>query len=101
LPRLASNFLVLRSGRPILIIESHGKRLTGLPWASQSDIDLALAHLLNLTGPDRRILKVELYNGAPAAESPAVARLTSLGFVRDYPGMVYYAGMPRTPGLSS
>ena len=46
------------------------------------------------TGPERRILKVELYNGAPAAEGPAAGRLAELGFVRDYPGMAYYAGWP-------
>jgi len=95
LPRLPGNFLVLCDGRPILIIESHGKRLTGIPWASQIDVDSALGLLLNLAGPRRRILKVETYNGEPAAESPAAPRLTGLGFVRDYPGMAFYAGMPR------
>ena len=34
LPRLPGNFLVLRAGRPVLIIESYGKRLTGLASAS-------------------------------------------------------------------
>jgi ATP-dependent Lhr-like helicase len=94
LPRLAGNFLVLRDGRPILIIESHGKRLTGLPWASQAEIGRALGLLLELAGPNRRILKVESYNGAPAAESPAAAPLTEVGFVRDYTGMAHYAGWP-------
>ena len=28
----------------------------------------------------------------PAAEGPAAGRLAELGFVRDYPGMAYYAG---------
>jgi len=95
LPRLPGNFLVLRDGRPILIIESHGKRLTGLPWASQAEMDGALPLLLNLAGPNRRILKVETYNGGPAAASPAAARLTEVGFVRDYTGMAYYAGWPQ------
>ncbi len=30
--------------------------------------------------------------GTPAAESSVAARLAELGFVRDYPGMAYYAG---------
>ena len=77
---------------PILIIESYGKRLTGLASASQADIDSALNLLPGFTGPDRRILKVESYNGEPAAEGPAAGRLAELGFVRDYPGMAYYAG---------
>ena len=63
LPRLPSHFLVLRAGRPVLIIESFGKRLTGLASASQADIDSALNLLPGFTGPDRRILKVEMYNG--------------------------------------
>jgi len=95
LPRLPGNFLVLCDGRPILIIESHGKRLTGLPWASPVDVDCALALLLSLAGTRRRILKVETYNGEPAALSPVATRLTGLGFVRDYPGMAFYAGWPR------
>ena len=92
LPRLPSHFLVLRAGRPILIIESFGKRLTGLASASQADIDSALNLLPGFTGPDRRTLKVELYNGEPASQGPAAGRLAELGFVRDYPGMAYYAG---------
>ena len=95
LPRLPGNFLVLRDGRPVLIIESHGKRLTGLPWASQLEMDRALSLLPSLAGPNRRILKVETYNGGPAADSPAAAPLTELGFVRDYTGLAFYAGWPQ------
>jgi ATP-dependent helicase Lhr and Lhr-like helicase len=91
LHRLPGNFLVLRAGRPILIIESHGKRLTGLASAAPADIDSALKLLLSFTGPDRRILKVESYNKAPASEGPVAGQLAALGFVRDYPGMAYYA----------
>ena len=67
---IPGNFLVLRAGRPILIIESIGKRLTGLASASQTDIDSALNLLPSFTGSDRRILKVESYNGAPAVGGP-------------------------------
>ena len=49
LPRSPGNFLVLRAGRPVLIIESAGKRLTGLSWARQADIDSALNLLPGLT----------------------------------------------------
>jgi ATP-dependent helicase Lhr and Lhr-like helicase len=92
LPRLPGHFLVLKAGRPVLIIESNCKRLTGLASARQADIDSALNLLPGFTGPHRRILKVETYNGVPAAESPAAPRLSQLGFVRDYPGMAFYAG---------
>ena len=76
----------------MLIVESYGKRLTALPWAAPADIDSALKLLPTLIGPGRRILKVELYNGAHAAEGPGADRLAGAGFVRDYPGMAYYAG---------
>jgi ATP-dependent Lhr-like helicase len=94
LPRLPGNFVVLRAGRPVVIIESFGKRLTGLASARAIDIDSALNLLPAFAGPDRRILKVESYNGVAAAQSVAAARLSQLGFVRDYPGMAYYAGWP-------
>jgi len=95
LPRAAGNYLVLKCGRPILIIESYGKRLTGLSWASRTDIDSALNFLPSLTSSKRRILKVKTYNGVAALESPGAARLAELGFVRDYPGMAYYESMSR------
>jgi ATP-dependent Lhr-like helicase len=92
LPRLPGHFLVMKAGRPVLIVESFGKRLTGLSSARQTDIDSALNLLPGFTGSHRRILKVESYNGAPAAESSAALKLSQLGFVRDYPGMAFYAG---------
>jgi ATP-dependent helicase Lhr and Lhr-like helicase len=95
-PRHGGNYLVMRDGRPVLIIESHGKRVSALPWASEIDTHSALSLLTSFAGPARRILKVDTYNGEPAALSPAAARLAELGFVRDYPGMTFYAGLPVT-----
>jgi ATP-dependent Lhr-like helicase len=92
LPRSAANFLALCDGRPVLIIESYGRRLTGLASASQTELHAALALLLSLAGPARRVLKVETYNTAAAWASPVAPCLAELGFVRDYPGMTYYAG---------
>jgi ATP-dependent Lhr-like helicase len=92
LNRGPSNYLVLRGGRPIVIIEAGGKRLTGLASASEEELRAALALLPTLAGPARRVLKVETYNAAPALASPAAPWLADLGFVRDHPGMTYYAG---------
>jgi ATP-dependent Lhr-like helicase len=100
LPRLPGNYLVVRAGRPVLIVESYGRRLTGLPWASSDEIDRALELLPGLAGPTRRILKIESYNGSPTLESPVASRLVELGFVRDYPGMAYYPGWSATPAGS-
>ena len=88
----ASNLLVLIAGRPVLIIEGYGKRLTGLASASEPEIRRSLSLLLNLAGPSRRVLKVETYNTAAALASPVSPWLTELGFVRDPPGLAYYAG---------
>jgi ATP-dependent Lhr-like helicase len=92
LTRAAANELVLIGGRPVLIIEGHGRRLTGLASASEAELRSALALLPTLAGPSRRVLKVETYNLAPALASPAAPWLADLGFVRDPPGMAYYAG---------
>jgi ATP-dependent Lhr-like helicase len=92
LPRSPSNYLVLCGGRPVVIIEAFGKRLTGLASASEAELRTALAMLPTLAGPSRRVLKVETYNGAAALASPAAPWLAELGFVRDHPGMAYYAG---------
>ncbi len=91
LSRIAGNYLVLRGGRPVLVIEAYGKRLTGLASASQAEIVSALTRLLELARARRHVLKVETYNGEPAISSPATRRLAELGFVRDYPGMAFYA----------
>jgi ATP-dependent Lhr-like helicase len=92
LPRSASNYLVLIGGRPVLIIEALGRRLTGLASASEDELRAALALLPTLAGPSRRVLKVETYNTAAALASPAAPWLAEAGFVRDYPGMAFYAG---------
>lgn len=90
--RTSSNFLVLNAGRPILMIESFGKRLTGLASASEVELRAAMALLPGLCSPSRRIMKVETYNTAATLASPAAPWLADLGFVRDHPGMAFYAG---------
>ena len=80
LVRTPANLLVLIAGRPVLIIEGYGKRLTGLASASESEIRAALALVPGLAGPSRRVLKVESYNAAPApASSPAAPWIADLG----------------------
>jgi ATP-dependent Lhr-like helicase len=90
LVRTSGNFLVVRRGRPVLVIEASGKRLTGLASASQAELDAALTHLIELAHGRGKALKVETYNGQPAVTSAVAPRLTELGFVRDYPAMTYY-----------
>jgi ATP-dependent Lhr-like helicase len=90
--RNASNWIVLIGGRPILIVEGMGKRLTGLGAASEAELKAAIGLLPSLATSSRRVLKVETYNGAATLASPAAPWLAEAGFVRDYPGMAYYAG---------
>ena len=59
LTRAASNELVLIGGRPVLIIEGHGRRLTGLASASEAELRSALGLLPTLAGPARRVLGYE------------------------------------------
>jgi ATP-dependent Lhr-like helicase len=92
LSRSPANFLVLRGGRPLLIVEGHGRRLTGLASASETELAEAVVLLTRLARPSRRVLKVETYNGTPALGSPAEPWLAAAGFVRDPPGMAFYAG---------
>ena len=92
LSRNPSNFLVLIAGRPVLIVEGAGKRLTGLASASEGESRKAIALLPTLAGPGRRVLKVETYNTAATLASPAAPWLADAGFVRDPPGMAFYAG---------
>ena len=89
LTRNSVNQIVLCGGRPVLIVEAAGKRLTGLASASEAEIRSALALLPRLARPPRRVLKVESYNGAATLASPAASWLAELGFVRDHPGMAY------------
>ena len=91
-PRNSSNFLVVLSGRPILIVEGSGRRLTGLASASEVELKRAVFLLKTLAGPHRRVLKVETYNAAATLASPAAPWLAEAGFVRDPPGMAYYEG---------
>ena len=92
LSRSQGNFLVLISGRPVLIFEGFGKKITGLASAAEAEIREALTLLPGLAGPSRRVLKVEAYNTAAPTASPAEPWLAEVGFVRDPPGMAYYAG---------
>ncbi len=92
LSRNSSNFLVFIAGRAVLIVEGLGKRLTGLASASEIELKRAISTLPTLAGPRRRVLKVETYNRAATLASPAAPWLADVGFVRDPPGMAFYAG---------
>ncbi|HZU37921.1 MAG TPA: hypothetical protein VFA18_18510, partial [Gemmataceae bacterium] len=93
--RRAGNWLVLRAGRPVLIVESHGRKLTALASASRDDLVAAVALLPEIVGRDRglrgrRKLTVAEWNGTPVASSEGRPMLEAAGFVRDYQHFTLY-----------
>ncbi|MBL8799236.1 MAG: DEAD/DEAH box helicase [Planctomycetia bacterium] len=94
--RRAGNWLVLRAGRPILIVEQQGKKLTALASASRDDLTAAVARLpdiLATTGVagNRHKISVAEWNGEPVSSSAGAELLEAVGFVRDYQEMTLYA----------
>src|SRR5262249_21351110 len=94
--RRAGNWLVLRAGRPVLIVEQQGKRLTALASASADDVAQAVALLPATLDRDQRRsghhkLTGAEWNGQPVTATPGRAYLEAAGFVRDYQGMTLYA----------
>jgi ATP-dependent Lhr-like helicase len=96
LTRRAGNWLVLKAGRPVLLAEQQGRKLTALPSASREDQAEAvrtLTGILSLSGGMnlRHKLSVEEWNGQPVTASEGRELLEAVGFVRDYQQMTLYA----------
>jgi ATP-dependent Lhr-like helicase len=96
LVRRAGNWLTVRAGKPVLLIEQQGKRLTALPSASREDVAAAVAGLPAILDKNqglaaRHKLTVEEWNGQPVTATEGRELLETAGFVRDYQGMTLYA----------
>jgi len=92
--RRGGNWVTLRAGRPVLLVEQQGKKLSALPTASREDISAAVACLPSLcqgNGNVRARLTVEEWNGRPVTTTEGRELLECAGFVRDYQGMTLYA----------
>jgi ATP-dependent Lhr-like helicase len=92
--RRTGNWIVLRAGRPVLLVEQQGKKLTALPTASREDVKAAAACLPSLTEGvrnPRHKLTVEEWNGRAVTTTEGRELLEEAGFVRDYQGMTLYA----------
>jgi ATP-dependent Lhr-like helicase len=92
--RRPGNWLVLRAGRPVLLIEQQGKKLTALASASREDVKAAVACLPSLCEGNRNPrhkLTVDEWNGQPVTTTEGRELLEEAGFVRDYQGMTLYA----------
>jgi len=94
--RRAGNWLVLRAGKPILLIEQQGKRLTAVPNLPAEEIARAVALLpaiLRTGGAAgmRHKMVVETWNEQPVTTTEGREWLEQAGFVRDYQAMTLYA----------
>jgi ATP-dependent helicase Lhr and Lhr-like helicase len=90
--RRPGNWIVVRAGRPVLIIEQHGKRLTALASASAEDLAQAVACLPAIAGrAGQHKLTVAEWNAQPVATTAGRELLETVGFVRDYQAMTLYA----------
>jgi ATP-dependent Lhr-like helicase len=92
--RRSGNWIVMRAGRPVLLIEQSGRKLTALPTSSREEIQEAAGCLPSLCegrGNVRHKLTVEEWNGQPVTTTEARELLEAAGFVRDYQGMTLYA----------
>ncbi len=86
------SYVVVRDGVALLAVEAHGARLAPLRALSPEERRCAVATLPRLVARagQRPRVRVEAWDGVPAAESEAAADLAAAGFVRDDQGMVLY-----------
>jgi ATP-dependent Lhr-like helicase len=92
--RRAGNWIVLRAGKPVLLVEQLGKKVTALPTAAPEDVRSAVRCLPSLCEGNREVrykLTVEEWNGRPVTTTEGRELLEEAGFVRDYQGMTLYA----------
>lgn len=91
--RRPTNWIATQAGRPILLIEQNGKRLTPLGDAPPAAIATAVAALpRSLRSTDaRHRITVEEWAGRPVTTTEGKAYLEAAGFVRDYQFMTWFA----------
>ena len=93
--RRHGNWLVVKAGHPLLLVENQGKRLFPLT-SNEGDLALAVAQLpaiakLTAAGDVRHRLIVESWNGEPVTSTIGKDLLAQAGFARDYQAMTLYA----------
>ena len=81
--RIPSNYVVLLQGRPVLLLETGGERLTSLPGLPPRTLKRALQLALDHTGPALGRLAIAEWNGAPVLDSAVAPLLEEIGFRRE------------------
>lgn len=88
-PRGASALIITRRGKPVITVESNGRRVTMLAELSDAEMSVAVALIAGRRGGRRHTL--ETIDGRPAATSPHAEAFQRAGFrmaglALDYPG---------------
>jgi ATP-dependent Lhr-like helicase len=81
--RIPSNWLVLLRGRPVLLLEIGGKRLTTLLDLSPNTLHRALKLAVEHVGGQQRRLTLSQWNGELVLDSAVAPVLERLGFRRE------------------
>jgi len=81
--RIPANYVVLLRGRPVLLLETGGERLTTLPDLPPDTLRRALALAMEHVGTHTRRLALSQWNGEPVLESSAAPLLEAVGFRRE------------------
>lgn len=97
--RVPSSYLIMEGGRPLVLVEGYGRRLTPLASLSEEELRGALRPLEGLldvptaSGARRRVV-VEEWEGRPIAQSAVAPLLAELGFLRE-PGRMVLTSLQR------
>jgi ATP-dependent Lhr-like helicase len=86
------NYVVVRGGQPLVAVEARARRLVPLADLSAGERREALSLLVRLVrrAGQRPSIRVETWDGVPAAASEVAGDLATLGFIRDDQAMVLY-----------
>ncbi len=88
--RIPANYVVLLRGRPVLLLETGGERLTTLPELPSEPLRRALKLAVEHAGHSLRRLTLGQWNGEPILDSPVAPFLEAIGFRRE--ALVYVWG---------
>jgi ATP-dependent Lhr-like helicase len=81
--RIPSNYVVLLHGRPVLLLETGGERLTSLPDLPPQTLKRALRLALDHIAPALGRLTASQWNGGPVVDSAVAPLLEEIGFRRE------------------
>jgi ATP-dependent Lhr-like helicase len=81
--RIPANYVVLLRGRPVLLLETGGERVTSLPGLSPDTLRRAIKLAVEHAGRHLRRLTLKEWNSEPVLESPVAPTLEGLGFRRE------------------